>query len=267
MLSIGEFSRACQVTIKALHHYDKLDLVKPAYIDSQSGYRYYETNQVPQLLLIQRLKRYGFSLAEIQQLLSTDNQSILVAKLSAQKEILKQQVTQTNSIVHELEQHLRDFERTGNIMSYQNQYQIILKETDDMAIISYRQQMSVEDFCQAYSKLFERVAREHIQVVAPVMTIYHDKVFHPDSSDMEVAAPVEAKQADRVLQGGLCATTIHRGAYSSMADAYGALTKWIADNGYEIIGTPYDIYWKSHQDGVTNVDEWETEIRFPIGKK
>ncbi len=64
MLSIGEFSRACQVTIKALHHYDKLDLVKPAYIDSQSGYRYYETSQVSQLLLIQRLKRYGFSLVK-----------------------------------------------------------------------------------------------------------------------------------------------------------------------------------------------------------
>lgn len=267
MLSIGEFSRACQVTIKTLHHYDKLDLVKPAYIDSQNGYRYYETSQVPQLLLIQRLKRYGFSLAEIQQLLSTDNQRIRIAKLSAQKELLKQQMAQTSVIVHELEQHLMDFERTGNMMSYQNQYQIVLKETDDIAVISCRQQMSVEEFGQIYSKLFERVAREQLHVVAPVMAIYHDQVFHPDSSDIEVAAPVEAKQADRVLKGGLCATTVHRGAYSSMADAYGALTKWVADNGYEIIGAPYDIYWKSHQDGVPNVDEWETEIRFPIGKK
>lgn len=115
MLSIGEFSRACQVTIKTLHHYDKLDLVKPAYIDAQSGYRYYETSQVPQLLLIQRLKRYGFSLAEIQQLLSTDNQRVRIAKLSAQKKILEQKMEQTSVIVHELEQHLSDFERTGNI--------------------------------------------------------------------------------------------------------------------------------------------------------
>ena len=267
MLSIGEFSRACQVTIKTLHHYDKLDLVKPAYIDAQSGYRYYETSQVPQLLLIQRLKRYGFSLAEIQQLLSTDNQRVRIAKLSAQKKILEQQIEQTSVIVHELEQHLSDFERTGNIMSYQNQYQIILKETEDLAIISYRQQMSVEDFGQAYSKLFERVARQHISVTAPAMTIYHDKVFHHDSCDMEVAVPVDSKQADRIIPGGLCATTVHHGAYSSLADAYGALTKWIADNGYEIVGTPYDIYWKSYSDGTLHVEDWETEIRFPISAK
>ena len=87
MLTIGEFSKACQVTIKTLHHYDKLDLVKPAYIDSQNGYRYYESNQVPHLLFIQRLKRYGFSLAEIQQILSTKEKGILISKLSAQKAI------------------------------------------------------------------------------------------------------------------------------------------------------------------------------------
>ena len=73
MLTIGEFSRACQVTIKTLHHYDKLQLITPAYIDPQNGYRYYEPKQVSKLLLIQRLKRYGFTLAEIQMMLSSDN--------------------------------------------------------------------------------------------------------------------------------------------------------------------------------------------------
>lgn len=267
MLSIGEFSRACQVTVKTLRHYDKIDLLKPAYIDEHSGYRYYETEQVPQLLLIQRLKRYGFSLAEIQRLLFTKDKCLLAAKLSAQKNILEQQLAQVGIIVHELEQHLADFERTGDIMSYQNKYQIILKETEDLAVIGYRQQMSVDDFGQAYSKLFERVAKEHCQPTGPVMTFYHDRVFDPDNSDIEVAVPVAAAQADRVISGSLCAVTIHHGAYSSMADAYGALTAWIDDNGYEVIAAPYDIYWKNHQNGVNNVEQWETEIRFPIGKK
>ena len=69
-----------------------------------------------------------------------------------------------------------------------------------------------------------------------------------------------------MISGSLCAVTIHHGAYSSMADAYGALTAWIDDNGYEVIAAPYDIYWKNHQNGVSNVEQWETEIRFPIAK-
>ncbi len=169
MLSIGEFSRACQVTIKTLRHYDKIDLLKPAYIDEQSGYRYYETEQVSQLLLIQRLKRYGFSLAEIQQLLFTKDKCLLAAKLSAQKNILEQQLAQVSVIMYELEQHLADFERTGDIMSYQNKYQIVLKETGDLAVVGCRQQMSVDDFGQAYGKLFERVAREHCQPTGPAV--------------------------------------------------------------------------------------------------
>lgn len=267
MLSIGEFSRACQVTIKTLRHYDKIDLLKPAYIDAQSGYRYYETEQVPQLLLIQRLKRYGFSLAEIQQLLFTKDKCLLAAKLSAQKNILEQQLAQVSVIMYELEQHLADFERTGDIMSYQNKYQIVLKETEDLAVVGCRQQMSVDDFGQAYGKLFERVAREHCQPTGPVMAFYHDRVFDPDNSDIEVAVPVAAGQADHVISGSLCAVTIHHGAYASMADAYGALTAWIDDNGYEVIAAPYDIYWKNHQNGVSNVEQWETEIRFPIAKR
>ena len=59
----------------------------------------------------------------------------------------------------------------------------------------------------------------------------------------------------------------YNGAYASMADAYGALTAWIDDNGYEVIAAPYDIYWKNHQNVVSNVEQWETEIRFPIAKR
>lgn len=109
MLSIGEFSRAGQVTIKTLHHYDKVNLLKPAHIDPQSGYRYYESSQIEQLLLIQRLKRYGFSLSQIQQFLSTQNPEIRITQLSAQKQLLKEKIKESRLILHELEEHLDEF--------------------------------------------------------------------------------------------------------------------------------------------------------------
>ncbi len=41
------------------------------------GYRYYEESQIGSMLLIGRLKRYGFSLTEIQSLLAlTDHQQL-----------------------------------------------------------------------------------------------------------------------------------------------------------------------------------------------
>lgn len=62
MFTIGEFSRICQVSIKTLRHYDKVGLLKPAKVDALTGYRYYQQGQLEVMLLIQRLKRYGFPL-------------------------------------------------------------------------------------------------------------------------------------------------------------------------------------------------------------
>ena len=65
MLKIGEFSRLSQVTVKTLHHYDDLGLIKPAYIDPATGYRFYTVEQLPRIHRIMALKEMGLSLEQI----------------------------------------------------------------------------------------------------------------------------------------------------------------------------------------------------------
>ncbi|MEA3569084.1 MerR family transcriptional regulator [Paenibacillus phoenicis] len=52
MFKISEFSKLSQVPVKTLRFYDQLDLLKPAYKDQQSGYRYYTSEQ---LLVLHRI--------------------------------------------------------------------------------------------------------------------------------------------------------------------------------------------------------------------
>src|ERR1051326_5641034 len=65
VFKIGDFSRLTQVTVKTLRHYDRLGLIKPDYIDPESGYRYYTAGQLPRLNRILALKDLGFSLEQI----------------------------------------------------------------------------------------------------------------------------------------------------------------------------------------------------------
>jgi DNA-binding transcriptional MerR regulator len=65
MLKIGEFSRLSQVTIKTLHHYDELGLIKPAHIDPITNYRFYTVEQLPRIHRIMALKEMGLSLEQI----------------------------------------------------------------------------------------------------------------------------------------------------------------------------------------------------------
>lgn len=266
MYTVGEFSKVCQVSIKTLHHYDRIDLLKPMKVDLFTGYRYYDKEQMERMLLIKRLKRYGFSLEEIRDFLGCTDKHVLYEKLLKHKEELKQQRREMDLVLSELSAHLTSLERTGDIMEYQKNYQIELKEVPARAVLSCRQKMSVEDFGKFYSTLYERVPKEKVTPNGVVGAVYHDSEFDPECSDIELIVGIREKEkADKLMEGTLCAVTLHRGAYSSLSEAYGALTSWIQENGYEYNGSPYDIYVKSGFDGLA-IEEWETEVYFPIKK-
>lgn len=267
MFTVGEFSKICQVSVKTLHYYDRIGLLCPFKVDPMTGYRYYSQEQVGQMLLIGRLKRYGFSLEEIGHLLTCSERQVLFSRLQQQRAQLKQQKQEIELIIRELSGHLQNFERTGDIMEYQKGYEIKITETPDRTILACRQMMGVNDFGKYYSSLYERIAKERLTPDGLRGAVYHDAEFNHEHSDVELIVGIlEKDKADKVMKGCLCAMTVHKGPYSSLSDAYGALTTWIEENDYEWDGAPYDIYTKTQFDNLAP-DKWETEVYFPIRKK
>ena len=49
MLKIGEFSRLTRVSVRMLHYYDDIGLLKPVQTDKFTGYRLYSVSQVAAL--------------------------------------------------------------------------------------------------------------------------------------------------------------------------------------------------------------------------
>ena len=65
MFAIGEFARLARVSVKTLRYYDETELLKPARVDRETGYRLYKASQLPRLNRILVLKELGFSLERI----------------------------------------------------------------------------------------------------------------------------------------------------------------------------------------------------------
>ena len=59
MFYIGEFSKMGKTTVKTLHHYDRIGLLRPAAVDGATGYRLYTTSQLVDLHRIQALRQAG----------------------------------------------------------------------------------------------------------------------------------------------------------------------------------------------------------------
>ena len=70
MFSIGEFARHGRVSVRMLRHYDAIGLLRPACVDPESGYRFYQAVQLAELNRIIALKDLGFSLQQVQAIMA-----------------------------------------------------------------------------------------------------------------------------------------------------------------------------------------------------
>lgn len=64
MLKVGELAAAAGLTVRTLHHYDGIGLLRPS-ARSDAGYRLYDRDDVARLHRIQALRAFGMGLADI----------------------------------------------------------------------------------------------------------------------------------------------------------------------------------------------------------
>jgi DNA-binding transcriptional MerR regulator len=83
-----EFAAASGVTVRALHHYDRLRLLKPSRY-SRAGYRLYSERDFARLEQIVALKFIGFPLKEIGKILNQDSIDLATA-LRRQREAIEE---------------------------------------------------------------------------------------------------------------------------------------------------------------------------------
>lgn len=72
MLRIGEFSCLAKTTVKTLRYYDEIGLLKPVFVDD-NGYRYYQIDQLNELLKIVKLRKLDIPLLDIKEVLKNNS--------------------------------------------------------------------------------------------------------------------------------------------------------------------------------------------------
>jgi DNA-binding transcriptional MerR regulator len=95
-----EFAVLAGVTVRTLHHYDRIGVLKPR--RGGSGYRLYALDDLEKLEQITALKFLGIPLREIKALLSASPLN-LAESLSAQLGALKEKAEQMNRAIHAIE--------------------------------------------------------------------------------------------------------------------------------------------------------------------
>ncbi|MEF9958712.1 MAG: helix-turn-helix domain-containing protein [Niameybacter sp.] len=102
--SIGEVSKLHNVSVQTLRHYDKVGLLKPAYINESSKYRYYSVKHFIMLDFIKQCKAMGLTLDEIKELMDhhTSVDAILEV-ITKQKEMVTKKIEELQQIQKHIE--------------------------------------------------------------------------------------------------------------------------------------------------------------------
>lgn len=89
-LTVNEFAKICNTTIRTINHYQELGLIQPAKI-LDNGYRIFTIHQVDQISSIMLYKDYGFSLKQIKEIMTRTDLKSQIDHLQMQKEMIENQ--------------------------------------------------------------------------------------------------------------------------------------------------------------------------------
>ena len=102
-MHIKKFAELTGVSVRTLHYYDEIGLLKPCFVDEQNGYRFYDEGSLAQMQEILFYRELDFSLKSIRDILSSPSYDKQAA-LSRQKRLLTLKKERLERLLAALEQ-------------------------------------------------------------------------------------------------------------------------------------------------------------------
>ena len=110
-LSIGKMAALNGITVPTLRLYDQLGLFKPAFVDAETGYRYYDIHQNARLDMIAYMKELGMSLTEIREVLLQEDITLIEEILARKNEQIHEQMRELKARHEAVERAIASIER------------------------------------------------------------------------------------------------------------------------------------------------------------
>lgn len=242
MYTIGEFSNLAHVSARSLRYYDAMGLLRPAHM-GENGYRYYTGGQLPALAKIETLKSYGFTLAEVKELLLLP-ETELAHRIHVRRISAYAQLNEMRRVIRRMEAAIVQMEGTSMA---NDTYHVILMQAPAQKVFSVRRTIQIGEMHDLFAELRAQMKRAGVRRTGPTQARYHGEEFSYEHMDVEAQAAVDADGPNvSVIPAGTFAAVTHTGPYENIKYAYDALCGWVAHHPeYKVCGpaVPFPVSW------------------------
>lgn len=269
-LKIGEFSKLCRVSVRALRHYEEIGLLVPEIIDYGTGYRYYDVSQMQKMNNITRLKNLGFSLSEIGSLYEEQTHHPDI-------EALETKIKQTEKELEMLRTRLALLkEAMDSRNAIEKMEKIYFEELPEIKVATYKARIASYDdlglLC--YGTIGPEMAKAGCVCTEPGYCFTVENGEHR-SSDLDIeyceqvvgilpdTDTIKFKTFPHVPQA---ACIICKGPYCRLEDSYLTLMTEIEERGYKVTGQARTAYLEGAWDQ-EDPENWLSVIQVPVEMK
>lgn len=271
MLKIGEFSKLTRVSVRMLHYYDDIGLLKPVQTDPFTGYRYYSVSQIPALQKIIMLRDLNFQIAEIGNALNHWSEDVLMEELNRKILEMKIHIAKEQQQI----QNIRSAIESINRNQLDLHSRIAIREVLPRRVISYRKKIPGYSWENVlWKELFRFVKEEHIEISGQNdnnITIFHESGVEGTGVDAEVCLLVAEEGQSfgpfryRTVDGvEAMACMMVRGSYGKLDNAYQIFLQWLEEHPqYQWYGESRQICHRDHANEEKEED-YLTEIQIPV---
>jgi DNA-binding transcriptional MerR regulator/effector-binding domain-containing protein len=263
-VSIGDFARATHLSVKALRHYQEEDLLAPAEVDPDSGYRRYDLAQIPTAQVIRRLRDLDMPLEDIRGVLRATDLAERGELISRHLRRLEDELSRTKSAVESLRDLLEHPEPNLPVEH---------RSVPPMRVAAISARVTTADlgpwFNGAFGELYATLSAQDVALAGDAGGVFANGLFSDEDGQATLYLPVDTpfRAAGRVgpleLPPVELAVIAHSGPHDNIDRAYGALAAHVTRHALAIEGPIREFYPVSrHHSG--DPARWRTEIGWPI---
>lgn len=270
LFKIGEVARIFNISMGTIRHYGKAGLLKPEYVDEESGYRYYSDRQFEVLNTIRYLRVLDMSLEEIADFLKDRDIDVIEEKLENQKALIARKQHElelvSRKIDHRLEQ-IRD--------AVQSELDVIRECTIPASrIVWMRDSLKLSTYLdlEEQIRILQKNQSQPLVFMGKVgVGISQETLIAEKYGNYELVYIIldEEDKYDgetEYIEELTCVSVRFNGSHKEAPAYYKALARYIKENGMEIAGFSREVTLIDN--GITNDEsKFVTQISIPVMKK
>lgn len=246
-LPIGQMAKLNNISVQTLRHYEKVGVLKPSYINEDTGYRYYDMKDLNTIYLIKQCRAMGMSLDEIKEV--TNNYTSLESIfdiLGNQKKIIYEKIRELENIKSKIE----SLENKIGFSLEKGINQVFIKHNEErkFKICNFKDRYT-DEFEINLSKVLLEVERDYENVNAEISftTSYEDIKLDGNivykNVMINLGEDIEYEDENIIsMPKGDYLTMYFDDAYRDSAKYYKIIMDYIKNNNIDPKGDFHEIY-------------------------